>query len=537
MNPREQAQMNASLGNLQKRGDLFTRQMLQSKLKVSKLKELCKEADSLIVKNRDRTKTKAIGLLNLHTLTPNEAYQRADGLNPTKLADINQKKLVNNLEGRLNKALIRQSETENDNNTLKAKIDKVRRKRGVDNFNRIALSKKLEAVNQRMEDILEASRIAAEQREEAVESKNALIGSNIDEAEAFAAEYNRLAQYIDVQNRMLEESISKAAKAVKFEDDGDKTGIDMRGGISVEEEKMMINEVQEIDASMAEGQRTIRKIENAIANYQASFSDLRRVSCLEKTDDIVDIFMKNEEETFSLFNFIQTLNQDTDFTLEMHARLEEEIMEYANEQKLQESSRQATVSNYKKQVFEAKEERRKMAILALDEQKTVEKIAKKVQTLFYKIQCDQLLEGGVKGGNKGAAVSSESRMAVLSGQGVSESNILHFMGLIEERAVQVIGEYVRKLAMSKEGRRPSLGTNGSSIVSGAPASVTGGVPNIEEFEANDSEDDSEEKPLSLNEMKKRVEERVSVVKERKSRTAGHRGTGKTGKTKKDAKME
>jgi hypothetical protein len=84
--------------------------------------------------------------------------------------------------------------------------------------------------------------------------------------------------------------------------------------------------------------------------YQQNFADLRSVSGLEKTDDIVAVFMKNEEETFSLFNFIQTLNQETDFTLEQHARLEEEIMSYADEQKDQESSRQRTVESYRKQV-------------------------------------------------------------------------------------------------------------------------------------------------------------------------------------------
>lgn len=36
--------------------------------------------------------------------TPNPAYQRADGVDPTGLADQNQKKLASNLEMRLNKA-------------------------------------------------------------------------------------------------------------------------------------------------------------------------------------------------------------------------------------------------------------------------------------------------------------------------------------------------------------------------------------------------------------------------------------------------
>lgn len=39
-----------------------------------------------------------------HRTTPNPAHQRADGLDPTKQADQNQRKLVSNLEARLNKA-------------------------------------------------------------------------------------------------------------------------------------------------------------------------------------------------------------------------------------------------------------------------------------------------------------------------------------------------------------------------------------------------------------------------------------------------
>ena len=38
--------------------------------------------------------------------TPNPAHQRADGLDPTKQADQNQRKLVANLEARLNKVNI-----------------------------------------------------------------------------------------------------------------------------------------------------------------------------------------------------------------------------------------------------------------------------------------------------------------------------------------------------------------------------------------------------------------------------------------------
>merc|ERR1711871_442560 len=133
-------------------------------------------------------------------------------------ADINQKKLVANLEARLNKALIRRAEVVNENNGIKAKIDKMRRKRLNDNFNRTSLEKKLRRVQSQMDTVMENAALAADQREKAVADKNALLSANIDEAVEFNDAYQELTEYIDTQNELLEESISKAAKAVKFDD-------------------------------------------------------------------------------------------------------------------------------------------------------------------------------------------------------------------------------------------------------------------------------------------------------------------------------
>ena len=436
-------------------------------------------------------------------------------------------------------------------------IDKQRRKRQNDNFNRLTLEKKLRALQSAMDVVMECGLVAASQREEAVSRKNSLLEANLDEAASTSSEYSRLTVFIDEQNKLLEMSISKAAAAVKFDETLDTTSIDQRGRLSVENEKDIKDKLLTMSKEMDDSRKRKTVIESQIVAYQRNFQDLKAVSGLDNIDDIVAVFMKNEEETFSLFNFIQTVNQETDKTLEEHARLEEEICAYADDQRKQEESRVAKVKGYKKQVQDSREDRKKMTILAMEEQKTVEKIAKKVQTLFYKIQCDQLLEGGGGGGAKGggngngkgggggaggggAAISSESRIAVLSGQGVSESNILHFMGLIEERAVQVVGEYVRKLAQqSKDGRRPSL-TGVSSRAGGGGLSVAvggngggGGAPDskgvpksldLSDDEGSDEEDWLNGKPMSLDEMRKKVHDKAASSKqkrrERKTTKAG-----------------
>ena len=131
----------------------------------------------------------------------------------------------------------------------------------------------------------------------------------------------------------------------------------------------------------------------------------------------------------------------------------------------------------------------------------MEKIAKKVQTLFYKIQCDHLLEhGSGKGGSE-----REARLAALASQGVSESHILGFMGIIEERAVQIIGEYARKLVVSKDSRRPSVimstkSFNQSLNKTGHPTSL--------EFSDDEFEDDDHAatKPININDFRKEAKD-------------------------------
>ena len=179
-----------------------------------------------------------------------------------------------------------------------------------------------------------------------------------------------------------------------------------------------------------------------------------------------------------------------------------EISTYEEQQISEEQGRVETLERERKKVEDSKEERERMTILAVDEQKTVEKIAKKVQTLFYKIQCDHALEQhGV--GNKGGT-EREARLASIASQGVSESNILAFMGIIEERAVQIIGEYARTLVASKDGRRPSVIMNTKAFT----ALNKSGQPNSLEFSDDEFEDDegAQAKPISIAEFRQQAKE-------------------------------
>ena len=328
----------------------------------------------------------------MHILTPNPAYQRADGLNPTKLADINQRKLVSNLEARLNKALIRNATTINESNAIKAKIDKLRQKRMNDNFNRTSLEKKLRKLQADLDVVMETAAAAAEQRETFQEKKNQLLSDNIDEAAEFNEAYAQLGKYIDTQNELLEKSIEKAAKAVKF-DTATNDDVDTRGMLSVSEEKKKQQDIQLFSATIREQDKAYRHTQQKIEEYKRDFADLFAVAGSTDMDEIATTFCANEDESFRLFTHIQTVNQETDTVQQQFEKLCADIQAYEDEGRSKERARVQEKLELDQGVVDAKEENRQLMIQAVDEQKTVMNIAKRVSGLFYKINCESLLEG------------------------------------------------------------------------------------------------------------------------------------------------
>eukprot|EP00520_Triparma_pacifica_P004066 CAMPEP_0118651542 /NCGR_PEP_ID=MMETSP0785-20121206/10842_1 /TAXON_ID=91992 /ORGANISM="Bolidomonas pacifica, Strain CCMP 1866" /LENGTH=506 /DNA_ID=CAMNT_0006544003 /DNA_START=118 /DNA_END=1635 /DNA_ORIENTATION=- len=483
MNPREQQQMNETLNTLQQRGQIFTEQMFEAKEANWKLEDLCKEKEKEVKRRREEVKQKAIDLLNLHVLTPNPAYQRADGLNPTKLADINQKKLVANLEARLNKALIRNATTINENNAIKAKIDKLRQKRLNDNFNRLSLEKKLRNLQRQLDVVMETAAKAAEQREAYIDKKNQLLSDNIDEAAEFNEAYARLGEYIDTQNELLEKSIEKAAKAVKF-DNAATEDVSTRGMLSVSEEKKKQQDIILFDKTIREQDKTYRQTENKIEQYKKEFADLFAVAGSTDMDEIATTFCANEDDSFRLFTHIQTVNQETDQVQQQFDKLCADIKAYEDQGRSKERQRVEEKLQLEQGVVDAKEENRQLMIQAEDEQKTVLNIAKRVSGLFYKINCESLLEGK---SNQGG------RLAFLNGQSVDENNILQFMGIIEERATQIVRDHVKFLAQQGEAgkrRRKSISQT-QSLAGSLDKNITGRPQALEIFDSDDEDDDGD----------------------------------------------
>ena len=484
--------------------------MIMERKRLDDLDEALKQADEQIKTFRMSTKKTAVDLLNQHRFTAQPAKARTDGIDPSKLAETSRKKLISSFEHRLNNMRIRLSQTENHNEKLKSQIDSLRRHRMTSNKSREKIEKSIKEIKRLVEGVLERSRGVSEARENVIEQLHELHRQQNEDRDRFSEQMKALAEFIDKQNREFEESM--AAAAVSTTRGGTDEEPLTRGLMTIEEEKMKTELVEELTKQIENEKISMQHTEAKIALYRTSFDELKRVSGIDDLKEIVHKYVKSEEETFSLFNYVQAQNQETDWTLERHTRLEEEIKSYEEKLSDEEAQRAEAMADLQGKWRNAKEATDECSHAAQEAQRTLERIAKKVQSLFFKIQCDQLTTGARETkGTKGAAQKAnigrpDSRLALLSGQGVTESNILAYAELIEQRALEIMSDYTRRMNHQEQRHMtPVLDPSRSISIVNQQDQIK--APDIDADDEEDNEDDG--RPIALEEMRRRTAERIS----------------------------
>jgi len=434
----ERNNVKSSIDKLQARGDLFTRQLIKEKKRTNELQVKLKEVNAQIAEIRESNKQKAICLLNKYSTTPNDAYHRVDGVNPTSLAESNQKKIVKTLESRLGKALVRRNQLENENALIKDMIDQLRRKIANDIKNRERMEKELIQIKDDMNEIMERAAAAADERETLIVKRNQILKENDEKQLIFEKEYGELSSYIVMQAKALEDSIAKATDAVTSK-------------LNLADRSLSKNN------ALAAG--TLNSSKEIKSTFEKKFKELQDVSGLESVDDIISTFVKNEDECFSIFNYIQAVNQDCDRTIKQGSKLKKDIAKFKNEQVQKEKARSATVQVHQENLRDVQEEREKLYQTAIQARRTVETIARRVTALYFKLKCHELEQSEQSSSRNSPLPPTNNlridrKLTMISGGEVSERDIINLMEAIERRAIQIINIYMKKeSSTSRRSRR------------------------------------------------------------------------------------
>ena len=451
-----------SIDELQARGDHFTRQLIKEKQRFSTLLAEREANNIKIAEIRESNKQKAMSLLNKYATTPNDAYHRVDGLNPSKLAEENQKKKVKQMESTLDKALLKQGEVHTENEAIKFKIDELRRKIYNNAKNKERMEKELVDVKEDVEEMLKRAAVVATERERLVDRRQQVLQHDNEKQKAFDKEYNEVCLLIAKQAESLAESVAKAADSVTAQLNiaDDSGGMSSPGPDTVDDTKRLEDKIAALDLEYEATQSNLRDVMQKIQDFEDKFKELRAVSGLSSIDDIVSTFTKNEDERFSMFNYIQSVHNDCDKTMEHAAKVRDEIRKYRTAIMSEESSRAATMNIYSDSLQEVEREREQLSESAIEVRRTIESISHRVTALFFKLKCNELKleDAGLvpKNGVPSLRQSDDRKLANIGGGEVSEQNILNLMELIEIRSIQIVEAFQNQMAASKRSRRHSL---------------------------------------------------------------------------------
>lgn len=451
----------AQIAKLQDQGDLYTRKIEMERRRVDEL-------------------NKQIESMQRHIL---DSRREMGGVNASRENNSSVAKQIRILENRLDKALVKFNEALAHNKSLREQIDNLRRERVVFDGIYRKLEDELSNKKNAMATILQDSDAAYRARDAAHAEMMALKAAADAQQQNFEQEWSQLGQLIE-KDRKLKEFIKTQARERSLKGLSDP---------AAEEESKLRRKVSKGAKGISEDKAAIHASMGKVQEYEEAFAKIQKATRISDIDELVQTFLSAEDQNFSLFNYVNDLAHEIEHVEESIGELKQEIQKYqaanptsasaaeemmpgskearerndpqvgalGNRARAQEDAAHtaaaallsggqggavARVDADGKPIVDAgpigpSDSQRKRMMLELegklsrteaqaqtyDEKyhsslRTVSVLKAGIQNLFFKIGCQHL-------------AASE----MLGSAGVTESNMMQYLGLIEERTNELVG--------------------------------------------------------------------------------------------------
>lgn len=406
------------LGTLQSRGDEYTKAAIIEKKRLEELEDALRHITVEIEKYRSKAKKSAIDVMNLHTLTPNPAYSRADGVDVEKQAKMVTNKVLHVLEMKLNKLLQKKSEVLNRNKLLKLDIDHMRRLRLQTDDSHAKFEAQLKSTKENIEVMLRESNDIVIRREDLLMEIDRLEKRNKEEQAVFEVEYEAMGKFIKEQNIALENALLKERKEEahgsslmkSMAEKPDASSSDTMGAsqsrpgsssnaftsnLTLDAEIEMANKVGSLTKFVSNEQSSLANIQAKIASYDNMFEQLKKLTNANSLREVASTYAAQEEEMFSLYNYIQTVNTEIEAVSEDKQRIADEIETYKQQQQVDEIHRNKIIQELEQRYKATKDATAQAIEQNKIQQECVDQLSKKLQVIFSKLGCDQMDSKGL----------------------------------------------------------------------------------------------------------------------------------------------
>lgn len=458
--------LSANIANLQDQSDVYTRKI---GLERSRLLELEEKTSSL--QGKIGGQRKAMG-----------------GINAAREANIQTQKQIRILENRLEKMYHKYNESKSRNQVLRTGIDNLRRERLVfDDIHR-KLAKSLLAKKKEMAGVISHTNHILESRDKAILEMGTIKAQGDREQAMAEAEWKQLSNLIENDRRERE-----MAREREIEERERKLG-----ALMAEKGSLAKKKTSKEEWSLKHKDKASAASMERVQHFGESFAKIQEATGMKDIDAIVERFMEAEDANFSLFNYVNEVNAEVEKLEEQIADIKEEIEKYRGETQTAESQRHEALSELEGRLAETQEQ-------AAWYQHKHEASTKRV---------DQLKEG-ISSMFEQAGCGTPAVRSLLGEGGVSEANMMQYLGILEQRTNEILQEYVAAVASDQTAAAEKAAML-MSATGGSPAGV-GSEYVIEPpstLAAEDSDDDSDGEnedvgPLDRQALESRIQRNIA----------------------------
>nr|NP_001071888.1 DC2-related axonemal dynein intermediate chain 5 [Ciona intestinalis]BAE71136.1 DC2-related axonemal dynein intermediate chain 5 [Ciona intestinalis] len=394
-----------------------------------------------------------------------EQRKKMGGADSTRSFAQTTQKRMSVLEGRLHRALSKFNIALTCNGALREQIETLRIEKGRFQIQFKKLDKSLKDLKREIGQVIEASTLAYDQRDDA-HSKIFLLKEKAEkDLQLFNAEIKELQRVINHDKKVRDFMMAKATAR----------GFDI---ISPRKEK---------DVKKEEGRMIIQ-------SYEEAFAEIEQITGEVDVNEIVANFIKVEDCNFALFNYVNEQNNEVERLRDIIEAIHKDISQFHDQGLKLDSGRQEILRKLEAATSYANAKYLENIEQLSTTLKILDRLKLGIGSIFKRTGCDLRVLNDLLG----------------SSEGVKDDNIMQYLGIIEQRANELLtaqsfidSQDYEKQYDPQESARVILGQVPVETVQPlliAPPS-TG-----DDYDSDDLDirGDEESRPLSQNELKQTI---------------------------------
>ncbi len=397
----------------------------------------------------------------------NKLRREMGGVNAARENNQMVAKQVKILENRLDQALVKFNQSLAQNKKLREDIDDLRRERVVFDSIYRKLEKELGEKKRQMANVIEISNNAYEHRDNYQLEIAAIEQANSREQDEFEAQMVEL-------GRILETELKPPAPPERART--------ATAGSPSRKKRSSAEELEREREELARG-------EERVQNFEEAFNRIKAATGIEEIDELVRLFVKNEDQNFSLFNYVTEQTNEIEKLQDAISQLQEEEAKYASQGGADVEKHELIVADLEKRVRETESSAEKYESKCEEYQKIVDQLKKAIASTFTKTECP--------------------RTAAFADSAVTENNMLDYLAAIEERANAIISDYAEVKVRQREEARDEIQETGPmpSVLGMGPTTPMGqdlihvNPPKLEDYSSEEEDDNDDTRPLTRDEIK------------------------------------